>query len=60
VQLGITRISDNKKLYEATVENTSSDSTQSTVIPIMLQSAFTRFPGKNGETFNVKTTVNPD
>lgn len=59
VQLGITRISDNKKLYEATVENTSRSSTQSTVIPIMLQSAFTRFPGKNGETFDVQTTVNP-
>ena len=59
VKLDITRIADNKKLYEATVENTSSTSTQNEVIPFMLQSVFTRFPGKSGETFSVEIPANP-
>ncbi len=59
VQIGITRISDNKKLFETTVENTGNRSAQNEVVPFMIKSAFTRFPGKNGETFDVELPVNP-
>jgi hypothetical protein len=59
VQIGITRISDNKKLFETTVENTGNRSAQNEVVPFMIKSAFTRFPGKNGETFDVELPLNP-
>jgi hypothetical protein len=58
LQVSISHIADDKKLYEVTVDNHSRRTVAlKTVIPYMIKSAFAQFPGKSGETYHVQYEV---
>jgi len=44
----ISRAADSKKLYDVTVNSEGTNTTLAAVMPYMVRSAFTDFPGKNG------------
>jgi hypothetical protein len=51
--ISIAQAADGKKLYEVTVSNTSERAALNDVMPRMIQSAFTSFPGKSGVLYHV-------
>jgi hypothetical protein len=48
LQIGITRASDGKKLYDVTVTSEGKTPSLAAVMPYMVKSAFADFPGKSG------------
>jgi hypothetical protein len=48
LQIGITRASDGKKLYDVTVNSQGTNSSLAAVMPYMIRSAFEDFPGPSG------------
>jgi len=48
-----------RKLYDVTVQNTSSVQATPHVMPALVQSAFTGFPGQNGVPRNIDITIDP-
>lgn len=54
LRIGIKRASDDKKLYEVTVDSEGSNGALAAVMPYMMRSAFTGFPGKSGVTRQVE------
>lgn len=48
LQIAIARLSDSKKMYETTVLSEGSNGSLAAVMPYMVRSAFTDFPGKSG------------
>lgn len=54
LHIGIVQASDGKKLYQATVDSEGRNSVLAAVMPYMVRSAFTDFPGKSGVARQVK------
>jgi hypothetical protein len=50
---------DGRKLYDVTVQNTSGVQATPHVMPALVQSAFTGFPGQNGVPRNIDITIEP-
>jgi len=48
VQIAITSVADNKRLFDVTVRNVSKTMSTPAVMPALVQSAFEGFPGPNG------------
>ncbi|HYD59386.1 MAG TPA: DUF4136 domain-containing protein [Noviherbaspirillum sp.] len=48
LKVSLARMSDNKKLFETTVVSEGTNGTLAAVMPYMVRSAFTDFPGKSG------------
>jgi hypothetical protein len=48
LQIGITRASDGKKLYDVTVNSQGTNGSLAAVMPYMISSAFAEFPGPSG------------
>ncbi|RJG02005.1 DUF4136 domain-containing protein [Noviherbaspirillum sedimenti] len=48
LQVGITRVSDGKKLYDVTVISEGKTASLAAAMPYMVKSAFADFPGKSG------------
>ncbi len=48
-----------RKLYDVTVQNTSGVQATPHVMPALIQSAFTGFPGQNGVPRNIDITIEP-
>ncbi len=48
LKVSLARMSDSKKLFETTVVSEGTNGTLAAVMPYMVRSAFSEFPGKNG------------
>ena len=48
VKIGIAQMSSGKKLYDVTVNSEGTDSSLATVMPYMVRSGFSDFPGQSG------------
>lgn len=48
LRVSLSRMSDSKKLFETTVVSEGTNGSLATVMPYMVRSAFTEFPGKSG------------
>lgn len=48
-----------RKLYDVTVQNTSNVAATPHVMPALVQSAFTGFPGQSGVPRRVEITIDP-
>ncbi|OWW22434.1 DUF4136 domain-containing protein [Noviherbaspirillum denitrificans] len=48
LRVTLARMSDSKKLFETTVVSEGTNGSLASVMPYMVRSAFTEFPGKNG------------
>lgn len=57
LRVGIKRVSDGKKLYEVTVDSEGSNGALAAVMPYMMRSAFTGFPGKSGVAHQVELPI---
>lgn len=48
LKIGISRVSDNRKIYDVTVNSRGTNSSLAAVMPYMVRSAFADFPGQSG------------
>jgi hypothetical protein len=54
LKIGIMRVSDGKKMYEVTVHSEGTNGSLAAVMPYMIRSAFTDFPGPSGVPRTIK------
>ena len=58
LHIALSRMSDNKKLFETTVVSEGTNGSLAAVMPYMIRAAFTEFPGKSGVPRRVELKMN--
>lgn len=60
LKIGIVRVADGKRLYDVTVDSQGTNSSLAEVMPYMIRSAFTDFPGPSGVPRIIKLKMQDD